>query len=267
MKPKKRQKRHWGPLIGIVLLIAMFLGSIAMAQTAPGKSGQAPGQMKKSPFEIERTELERLEKQGHALEDIYTALDLQDKTGVPLAKWLAERKTGKTWPEAIEKLAKGVPLKKRALSDEGWEMTEKEIYALLKEGYPSEDVMAASSLVYNYGSSPKTLLNRRLAGESWEEIRKDLDTKWRESQAKKGAGFLLGEDGKAETTATGLHKKEISALLEQRYTLDDILRADAVADALGVDFRAVAAQKPKGKTLYEAVLGADASRTPEERAR
>ncbi|MDP3487721.1 MAG: hypothetical protein Q8S19_07295 [Bacillota bacterium] len=261
---KKHRRVKWGPIIGVVLLVALCLGSIAMADST-GKSGGAPGQLKKSPFEIERAELERLEKQGHSLEDIYTALDLQAKTGLPLAKWLAERKAGKTWPQAIEKLAKGIQLKKRALSHDGREMTEKEIYALLKEGYPSEDVMTAVGLVYDYGSNPKTLLDRRLAGESWESVSRDLDTNWRESQAKKGDGFLLGEDGKAETTATGLHKKEISILLEQGYTVGDILRADAVADALGVDFRAVAAQKPIGKTLYQAVLDMDASRTPEEK--
>ncbi|MDP3488014.1 MAG: hypothetical protein Q8S19_08815, partial [Bacillota bacterium] len=233
-----------------------------------GQSGQAPGQLKKAPFEIDSAELARLEKQGHSKSDIYTALSLQEQTGVALASWLAVRKSGKTWPEAIEQLAKGKKLERKPMNPEDSRvLTQQEILELMYEGYSGADILEASNLLFYYCGEPRHLLELHRNGLSWEDIGQSQAEAWNEKMSgpKDPYGFGWGKH-EATTTQSGLSKQEVAELLEKGFTLSEIINADSLAASLGIDFKSIAKDTSPKASLKDAVTKKYSQLTPSERA-
>jgi len=235
----------------------------------------APVTNNPSRLQIDPEKYKKLESQGFTAEDIYTALNLQNQTGKPLEETLAFKKnTGKSWPEVLRELGQGMTItqERQPLALETRNLTPEEIRAFVNEGYSSEDILAAGEITYVYGSDPRELLLRRSQGETWANIDKDEGAKWRarqeafvkEVQANPAAGLFFGKE-KSTTTRSGLTRDEIASLNKLGYSIDDIVQADSMAYSLGLDLRAIAAQKPKEMSLVEAVWDAEQKRPIEER--
>jgi hypothetical protein len=206
-----------------------------------------------------------MENAGHPYDDILTAFILEQQTGIQMERWLDARKQGKAWPDAVESLAKGKSLEARPLSSSSRRLSRSEMDSLIKEGYSGSDILAAGDLVYQYGSDAHAVLNRHKVGESWESIRQTEIVRLRaemEAQEKAQPNFGLGPDGKDTATASGLTKGEISALMNRGYSLEEVLRADAFAYALGLSIRDVVSSKRLDQDLMDAVREAKA-RQPE----
>ncbi|MBT9175830.1 MAG: hypothetical protein DDT20_00130 [Firmicutes bacterium] len=172
-----------------MLLVVSAVVTHAVAAN-PGSSGQAPSQSKASP-QVSSEELARYEKQGHTPSDVYTALSLLEQTGIPIAKWLATRKAGKTWPEAIEQLAKGVKLERKPLDPEkSRTLTQQEILQLMREGYAGEDIREASSILFNYGGDVRHLLRLKQSGRAWTDIGLGLKPLGNAGEPRKPGGAL-----------------------------------------------------------------------------
>ena len=267
MKNKKDGPIQLRKRSALLLLLMLLMVSALVTHTVaanPGQSSQAPGQVKKS-LNIDSEELACYEKQGHTPSDVYTALSLEDQTGIPIAKWLAARKAGTTWPEAIEQLAKGVKLERKPLDPaKSRTLTQQEILELMYEGYSGEDIMQASSLMFNYGGDARHLLQLRKNGRPWEDLIKEHANAWQEKMSgpKDPYNFGLGKDGKATHTKTGLSKKEVAEIMDLGYPLEEILKADALAAALGLELKPLV---KAGEPLTDTVLRIYASLTPSQR--
>lgn len=224
----------------------------AKAEPAP-KSPVRPGN---GSMYIDPDRRAELERQGHSRTEIYTALALEEQTGVPVERWLEGRKQGKEFPELIQELAKGKVLERPKYADDARNLGEETIRALLDEGYSSADIMSAGDVLAQYGGDPREYLKRHLAGESWVAIREAEHKKWsaeQEKKAKELPQFWLGKDGLAEATESGLTKNEIKALMKQGFTLEEILGVDALAYKLGLDIREIAAAKRPDQSLRDAL--------------
>jgi len=247
------------------ILLVLMLVLVLVGASLTHRAGANYGQMKTTSLSIPPEALARLEKQGHLPSDVYTALSLEEQTGIPIAKWLEARKSGKTWPAAIEQLAKGVKLERKPLDPEkSRNLTQQEILQLMHEGYSGEDIKEASSILFNYGGDVRHLLRLKQSGRAWDDIRRDHATAWQEKMSGPNDpyGFGFGKDGKATHTRTGLSKQEVAEIIKLGYKLEEILKADALAAALGLELKPlVRAEGP----LTDAVLKAYASLTPAQR--
>ncbi|MBS3936980.1 MAG: hypothetical protein KGZ50_00205 [Peptococcaceae bacterium] len=260
-RPIPLQKRSALWLLLMLLIVTLVTHAVA---ANPGSSGQAPNQSKAS-AQVSSEELARYEKQGHTPSDVYTALGLLEQTGIPIVKWLAARKAGKTWSEAIEQLAKGVKLERQPLDPEkSRTLTPQEILQLMREGYAGEDIREASSILFNYGGDVRHLLQLKRSGRAWDDIRRDHATAWQEkmSGSNDPYGFGFGQDGKATHTRTGLSKQEVAEIVKLGYKLEEILKADALAAALGLELKPLV---KAGEPLTDTVLRIYASLTPSQR--
>lgn len=147
-------------------------------------------------------------------------------------------------------------------------LTRDEIEQLLQENYSSADILAAGELVQRFGSDVRAVLRRRAQGESWETIGADEEQRWQsEVAARRTAAprVLLGLDGKKTTTPSGLSVAEIEALVGQGHAPDEVMDADALADALEINFWEIIRSTPSGQTWQEAIMAVHNRRTPEEK--
>ncbi|MDP3487134.1 MAG: hypothetical protein Q8S19_04275 [Bacillota bacterium] len=118
MKKETVRKKKVRLVLGAMILVVFAVIGSVIVHTAFASTGKPPVHAENSQntvrvvrhgshLMIESSDLARLERQGHDSADIYTALDLQERTGVPLEAWLAARNSGKSWEVAIKELAKG----------------------------------------------------------------------------------------------------------------------------------------------------------------
>lgn len=222
----------------------------------------------------------RLEHQGHSVTDIYTALSLEERSGIPLERWLAERRQGREWPAIIEELMQGRPLPKRRFSETARSLTYEEMSRLMDEGYALADISAAGSITEKYGSDPRDLLEKHQNGLAWEIIDEQEAISWREGQVDEVRGAVgdrptgieqLPKKDQAPKqpglkTRTNLTTGELGLLLEAGLAEPEILEADRLAHGLGVNLRSAIVERRPGENLKDVVKRVEEKRPPSERA-
>lgn len=185
----------------------------------------------------------RLQSEGHNLSNIYTARDLEMKSGVSLDIWLAAIKLGKTWPQAINELAtsRGIHLPRMPFNvAESRDLTYEEVkYFMTVGGHSANDILTAGDLAMLYGSDPGYLLRLR-SGESWDSIRYGEHEKY---LAKVQVEQVSMASMKFPTPGGLSNDWECSYLLKQGYKLQQVKEWDALAAQLGIDFRLVLGTK------------------------
>lgn len=258
-------RSRWRITIGTVLLIVFLVGTITLAQ---GKgTEQGPGGA--LPFKVDHDEVTHFEQQGHSKSDVYTALNLQEQTGVPVGKWLEAIKRGLTWVGAIEELAKDKPLEKLPINKEGSRtLSEQEITDLIYDGYSGLDIIEAGKITYLYGGEPRALLELHKNGLTWAEIKQREAAAWSKStgvSAPDSYSFGWGVNGQDTTTPSGLSKQEVAEMMTQGFTLAAILNADSMAASLGIDFRTIVRGISPEASLHDAVREHYSKLTPAER--
>ena len=263
MKKKIVRSKKSGLVLGAIIVAVLAVVGGLVVHTALASTGKPPihsGNNKDvvrtirhgSHLIIDSTDLARLERLGHDSSDIYTALNLQERTGVPIESWLDARKAGKSWEVAIKELAKGLPLKRPPVNAAASrELTTEEVKQLMIEGYSGADVIAVGELVYLYGGDPLALLQLRQQGIEWAELRAAEEEKWLQSPER--AVSLINFGTGMTHSPGGLSKEEIVEIHFLGYSLNDVMLADRLAGLWGLDLLELVKSFNRETTLEAAV--------------
>lgn len=211
---------------------------------------------------VHPVKLKQLKEAGLSESDVYTALSLQENTGVHFDRWVELRAAGLTWEQAIGQLHGDKPIPLHPASPDWKPLTEAELTRWAKEGYSDSDILTASEVAYRYGGDLAVLLAEKKAGKSWDKIREAEHVRHAKAKGAVAAidDFTLGDDGKAEATSSGLTKAQIRQFMAKGYSLPDVMRADGYAHAFGLKLSDMLPNVTSGQDLMEHVRKAREAR-------
>lgn len=204
-----------GILVGVCLAVL-----IAISPSLPGTlAGKAAAEL--PPIATEQVlELVAL---GYARTDVFTAVDLEQKSGLSAEVWLERHATGASWTEIVQEM--GIPLTAPFVQWRG-EMPLVDGPTMKRyqdQGYSMRDVFSAAHMADQYGTTIEKVFDLQAKLGNWALVARNL-----EKPGEKLIRCLIlgwGEE-LSQTTETGMTIDEFCSWEEKGFSSFDVGMAD-----------------------------------------
>lgn len=185
--------------------------------------------------------------QGYTSADVYTALDLERRTGIDALQFLRERKKGTDWPQVVDQIVTDETLLKRDRPNavDAIQVDPKRLSYYQDQGYTILDVYEAAELAAIYKLDLAEVFTYKTPDQNWRQVEVALQQRDNPIPKDGRMDLSFGEEHR-ETTATGLHKNEIYRLMDQGYELEEILTADNLTRQVKATVAEILARRSQG---------------------
>lgn len=221
--------------------------TVTSRELAPVNQGDGHSHAPKPNETAENAKAMTLLSEGYESADVFTALDLERRTGIDALQFLLERKKGTDWPQVVDALVKDKTALKRERPKtvDAIQVDPKTLNFYQDQGYTILDVYEAAELAAIYKLDIAEVFTYKTPDQSWRQAEVALQMLGKPVLKDGRMDLSFGED-RREVTAPGLHKNEIYRLMDEGYALEEILTADNLTREVEATVDAILARHKEG---------------------